>query len=282
MTDPHAHTRHEFLCLVRSLLPSSAPERIEAAARAAEALPDPPDEFDETTPYVIYDTALHLELTGDWARCSRLYLKMLAYRFSDKTLAGSAWFRHGVCQESLGALREAVQAYRRALPLSESYAVHRALVRWRLANLLFAAEEHEEALALATELATLPCPPELPPLDVMKLCARCLNALGRCTQARALVSSVLSGPEPAALDLLALAAQLSENAGATGEALAHYQEILCSPSASPKLREAVLERVRALRDSPSRTTLRWPVPRRRPARVPVPETGTAWPAGREA
>jgi len=235
---------------IRTALADSSPDGLSTALALAERLPPPETcRYPSVCAFALYDATLRLEAERkEWNRCLRDYSRVLDYEFPEDSLRATSWYRIGVCSEELGDFGRALLAYRRALPFGHAWPAVLALTRFRLAGLLVAAEEYEEAAACLQELNRQLPVAELPEAKVRLLWARCLLRVGRPAEAESALKEIrdVAPSSPEAWAAESLLADLYERSGRPRYAVETYRRILKSASASPLLRSAALHRLEIL------------------------------------
>jgi FkbM family methyltransferase len=176
---------------IRQKVASGEAEQLRQALAMVELLPAPASGgSQDAAAQTLYELVLHAESLGDWEGCAALYRRVASYDVTNPHIRGAAWFRYGLCRERVDELSEALDAYRRALVDAAGWSLVTGLARWRLALLLTAAEEFEEAAGLLRDLLSDLPHPEIRDDEVRLMQARCLWQLGRGRQACAVLSGL--------------------------------------------------------------------------------------------
>lgn len=223
-------------------------EQILEAVGLTENFPPPGPEPADIAAQVLHDVALHAESLGEWPLCASLYRRSLAYPTVSPRIPIGNWFRYGLCQEHMGALREAIAGYRNALSYGDAWPHVTALARKHLAELLMAAEEFQQARAVLEQLSASLPHPEIQSDQVALELARCLLRLGERKAALERLQSLSSQPTSteAAVEALQLLADLHEQAGNLQAAAACYRRIIQSGAAESNIKAAAAYRLGAL------------------------------------
>jgi tetratricopeptide (TPR) repeat protein len=238
----------ELIRQIKQKIATLEAEQILEAVRLTESFPPPGSDPADLPAQLLHDVALHAESLADWPLCIALYSRSLAYPVVSQSIPLGNWYRYALCQEHMGALREAVAGYRKALSYGEVWPHVSALARKRLADLLIAAEEYDEAAQLLAELSRSLPHPEIPGEQVEVDFARCLLRTGQPDAARQRLEAVCAGSiaSEATIEGLRLLAQLCEESGQKQYAAACYQRIIESGAAGLEVKSAAAYRLTAL------------------------------------
>jgi len=229
-------------------------EEILAAVAMVDGLPEPTGAIADDAAQLIHDVALHAESLSDWALCARLYLRVTKYNTADPRIPIGAWYRHALCSERIGDLIGAMASYRTVLKSPTIWPHVTALARFRLAELLMAAEEFEQALTLLSGLDPQAALPEIHPHRILINQARCLSRTGDRQKARAILKQFAldAGSSEFALDGLRLLAEICEADRDYVAARSCYLHILESPFAGTLSKIAATHRLEWIDRNPLR------------------------------
>jgi FkbM family methyltransferase len=245
---------------IRAKVAAGGLDGIREALRLAESLRGPSSTTagDDDVAQTLYELVLNAEVLEDWELCSALYERVASYNVVNPHVRAAAWFRFGLCRERQGDLAGAVKGHRWAIPDAAGWPLVEGLARFRLAQLLAAAEDYSAAAELFSAIVAANLPhAEISAGSVILNWARCLWRLGNAVEARALLENP---PHPLSdevqIDALRLLAEIYEAIGDTERAAECYRSIVQSAFAEPQLKSAAGHRLAALR--PARAPIRLP------------------------
>lgn len=244
------HLSAEFRRGIMERLATFEESEIRELLIVSESFPDAGSagEEQDDVAQTLHDIALHAESLADWDACGALYQRVLRYPVREISIHVGAKFRLAICLENLGALRKATNAYRETLSYGEVWPDVAAQARNRLAMLLMAAEEYEEAIEHLFALDARPLPVDVH-RDPVQICiAKCLVRLGRLREAEDRLNSLRNGTpsSEASLEALKLLGFIHEQLGDTASAVNSYKLLLQLAASNPIHQQLAMQRLARL------------------------------------
>lgn len=197
----------------------------------------------------LFETAVAVELTGEYSLASRFYSLVLEKKDLARHTIASAAYRLAICMEQSCRWMESMTHYRTAIDMGEGLPEVPTLARIQLGLLLLAAEEYAAAAELYSDLCEEPSELHIPLAEAYYRLAFCLFRGGDGERARLALNKI---PQTGATEELVakadeLLAEIFESRKEYQSAEACYRRLIANAEAEIPVKVSALHRITMLR-----------------------------------